>query len=155
MTSRSIYGQACANRYYLQACVLGGFKTPAISFILQGQTKKKVEVSRREWKVQIHARIFFVFQHYWLWFHIIFVFHIINKCNKVLQWLGTCHAILGTWVRFPGPLTIPILFFHWLSCAALQGRFIISPIDPTSQVSSKQIQRTKSREHHSLESSML
>ena len=69
--------------------------------------------------------------------------------------LAMCLVISGTWVRFPGPPIIPMLFFPTCSCADSQALDTISLTHPTCHVSSVQIQRTKSEEYHAQESTAL
>ena len=74
---------------------------------------------------------------------------------RLVQWLAMCLVISGTWVRFPGPPIIPILFFLTLSCAAFKRKHIIHLIQESAKCPSVQIQGPRSEEHHAQESTAL
>ena len=133
-TSRLIYASWIANRYFQYACILWGFKTPAMCFYV---CRKGWRQSRGSmWVADSNvARLFVIFQHITLLFYIIFLFYFVYKQLQLAEWWETCSFTTGTWVRFPGPLIILILFFQKLSCAAFQALDTMSLTHPTSQVS--------------------
>ena len=74
---------------------------------------------------------------------------------RLVQWLAMCLVSVGTWVRFPGPPIILILFFSMLSCADSKIRCTISLTSQRSKCPQMQIQRMKGDEYHVLSQSML
>ena len=125
----------------------GGLKPPLYVLCLQQRLKTK-GVASREWSIRISAR---VSAHGALMSYILlFLLYLQRSAFGVVA--GSDLVISGTWVRFPGPPIISILFCQMLSCADSKMRCTISLPSQRSKRPSMQIQRTKSEEYHALES---
>ena len=108
----------------------GGLKPPLYVLCLQ-QRLKTNGVASREWSVRISAR---VSAHGALMSYILlFLLYLQRSAFGVVA--GSDLVISGTWVRFPGPPIISILFFLMLSCAVSKMLNTMHLTHPTSQVS--------------------
>ena len=152
--SRPIYASWASNRYFHNACILWGFKTPAMCFMFLQERRRWRAWQSGSGQFKLGAR-FFLFPAYnaFVSFNISFLFHLQTRLSDAVVEDVACNLWdLGSIPRSPH---ISLSFFLKCLCAASHQVSIIHLIQESAMCPWMQIQGPRKQKHHAQESTTL